>query len=121
MNNHCPLIFQFTIVMKIKINNERVIDILDDENLVVANKRLYNKKTKSFEGIDGDLVSFTIGDRIHKGTVEGYTNDGTISIRGDKTIYKGVKGKKIDHISVITSFEEGNKENELLNALSEEF
>lgn len=106
--------------MKIKINNEDIIDIADDEDLTIVNKRLYNKKTKSYEGIDGDIVSFISNNRIYKGTVDGYTHGSVVKFRGVDTIYTDAKDKKVDHVSVITSCDEEPNQNDLLNIMSEE-
>ena len=106
--------------MQIKVNNEYIIDIADDEDLTIVNKRLYNKKTKSYEGIDGDIVSFISNNRIYKGTVDGYTHGGKVKFRGVDTIYTDVQDKRVDHVSVITSCDEEIKQNDLLDIMSEE-
>lgn len=95
--------------MRIEINNDKRIKV-DSPNLIVKDKMLYNTDTKSFEGVDGDIISFVYvnenGGKVRfKGSVEGYTNGNDIRIRGINKVFGEVSEKEVSHISFITSFE----------------
>ena len=68
-------------------------------------RRLYNKSTKTDEGVDGDCVTFVIdvdgSPRQMKGTVEGYTCGNNVRIRGVDRTFENVRDKYVDHISSI--------------------
>ena len=91
--------------MLIEINNSTKIDIKEDW-LVVKDGKLYNATTKKYEGIDGDIISFLNGNMITKGTVDGYTCNDKIKLRGIDKTYKGVKDIRIEHMSIVTNSEE---------------
>ena len=96
-------------IMRIEINNEREIDI-SEQNLIVKDKKLFNTSTKSFEGLDGDVVTFINGNMKISGTVDGYTHNGIIKIRGVEKPYVDISEiTSIDHISVITASEDESK------------
>ena len=93
--------------MVIEINGSRKVEVSEPYLVVDENsKRLYNKKSKETEGIDGDIVSFIIEGGEHpmrmKGPVDGYTCGKTVKIRGVDKLFENVKEKIIDHVSVIT-------------------
>ena len=106
--------------MRIEINNDKYLEV-NEENLIVKDKRLYNKDTKQFEGVNADIVSFELNengkDVTWRGTVDGYTNGSTIKLRGIDKPFKNAKNVKVEHISVVTSFDlceenlEKNQEN----------
>jgi hypothetical protein len=97
--------------MKIKINSSTNVIEVSEPYLEVKDKRLYNTVSKRYEGLDGDIASFIMkhdnGKMYeHRGTIEGYTCSGRIKFRGNDTVYEGVTGLHIDHVSVITSKED---------------
>lgn len=98
--------------MFIKVNNEYILEIKED-NLIVQDKKLYNKLTKEYEGVSGDIASFDYNNGKNivdfKGTIDTYTNGDTIPIRGGKEPYKAKK-KHITHISVVTEYLDTSKE-----------
>lgn len=108
--------------MVIEINRDKKVEVNEDF-LIVKNKRLYNTKTKSFEGIDGDIISFEYEKDGHgvlfSGVVNGYTCDNTIYVRGVEKPFEKIKNKKIDHVSSITNENVVNENLELLSAESE--
>lgn len=100
--------------MLIKINNETEIKIIEP-NLVVKNKRLYNTETKQYEGVDGDIVIFSYVNENglkcgFKGYVEGYTNGKTVKVRGVDKVFNQIGNKTIDHVSIVTNFEDSEEE-----------
>jgi len=104
--------------MKIEINNSKVIEV-EEKHLIVKNGRLYNSTTKQYEGIEGDRVTFfTITDLGSKcytsGTVDGYTCDNRVKLRGVEKPYTIGEGclKTVEHLSRITNSDsEEEKEN----------
>ena len=91
--------------MTIEINREEKLEIKEDY-LVVKDKKLYNTKTKEFEGIDGDIVEFNVmakdgKESGYRGYVDGYTTDKFVKIRGVEKVHTNVMPKKIEHISII--------------------
>ena len=107
--------------MKIKVNDSTNVINLAEDFLEVKNKRLYNNVTKRYEGIDGDLGSFTCRHNdgktyIHSGTIDGYTCSGRVKFRGSDTVYYEIPNLKIEHISVIVGQEADAKEYSLVFA-----
>ena len=101
--------------MIIIINNEKVLTV-NESFLVVKDKKLYNTKTKEYEGVDGDIVSFerNNGHRviITRGTVDGYTCGNNIKLNGVSEPFTDCKKIHYEHISVVT-LKEGVTEEEL--------
>ena len=98
--------------MKIIINNETKIDV--PNHLIVKDDKLYNTKTKSYEAVDGDIVTLKKkeGDKytnIVRGYVDGYTDGNIVKIRGRAFQYTNVDAKEIDHISKVKEVEEQKK------------
>lgn len=95
--------------MIVEINGDKTIEI-DDDNLIVKGKTLYNTKTKLREGIDGDVVSFIRTENDRKiqcrGTVDGYTYGKRIKIRGVDEPYQDIHDIHFEHVSVITKFDD---------------
>ena len=101
--------------MKIKVNNEYVMEVNEDY-LIVKDKKLYNTKTKKFEGVEGDIISFKYkhsADTIrgYRGYVDGYTNGVSVKIRGINNVFTDLVEQTIEHISTVanedgTSFED---------------
>lgn len=89
--------------MLIKVNKDRILDV-KEEHLIVKDKMLYNTKTKEYEGVDGDIASFEFEEDgrtvCFSGSVESYTCDDKVCIRGCNEPYLAPK-KKITHISVV--------------------
>lgn len=96
--------------MIIEINKDYKIEVKEDY-LIVKDRKLYNTKTKSFMGIEGDIVSFSYDKNGIKGGfrgyVDGYTNGTTVKIRGIGEVYTVTGEMKIEHISSITGSEDG--------------
>lgn len=91
--------------MRIKVNDTYEFEI-EEQNLSVKDKKLYNTESKQFEGVEGDIVEFTLEEDGHKilmrGTVDRYTNSGNIKIMGREQMYKTEPVKmKIEHLSVV--------------------
>lgn len=104
--------------MKIEINNSKVLDI-KEEHLIIKNNKLYNNVTKQYEGVDGDRVTFYVkaasGAKCWTtGTIDGYTCDRIVKIRGVEQPYEIAEGclKIIDPISRITDTDCDKKEEE---------
>lgn len=92
--------------MTIKVNNDYTFDV-KEKDLIVKDGKLYNTTTKSFEGIEGDLVEFELKDfnnrvMVVRGTVDGYTYGGRVKLRGRDTVYTDATNKKVTNISSIT-------------------
>lgn len=96
-------------VMHVIVNCTKHIEI-EDPDIIVKDKRLYNKRFDYYEGVDGDYVSFdvkldngsimTIG-----GTVDGYTNGPYVKLRGRDIPYNAPK-KIVQKISVVSPCED---------------
>ena len=96
--------------MRITINNEYELDI-HEKYLMDKDKKLYNTATKSFEGIEGDVITFLVGNKEISGTVEEYTRNKYIKLRGVEKPYENYSEIiSIEHVSVITSSEDENTE-----------
>ena len=94
--------------MIIEVNNSKTYTV-HEQCLIVINGKLLNNMTNKFEGVDGDKVTFYNLDKFgHKcwisGTVEGYTCNRRIKLKGVKELYACYNGaeKTIDHSSTIT-------------------
>lgn len=91
--------------MRIKVNDTHEFEI-EEQNLFVKDKKLYNSDTKQFEGVEGDIVEFIHNEDGRKvllrGTVDKYTNSGVVKIRGREETYKTDPTKmKMEHLSVV--------------------
>lgn len=82
------------------INGEEEI-VIPEPYLIIEKQRLYNTKTKQYEGIDGDIVSFTHKNTNLSGMVEGYTHGAYVKIRGVEKPFIDAEKKEITHISTI--------------------
>lgn len=96
-----------------------IIEVTEKE-LVVKDKKLYNTKTKEFEGVEADLVEIqykkdgkTYGLR---GSVGGYTCGSHVVIRPNYE-FNEVTTKKFEHISPVILVE--SHEDEGLDIMSE--
>jgi len=103
--------------MKVLINDIKTITI-DDPDIKVKDGKLYNSKTKLFEGVQGDTVWFLVeknGTFVStRGIVDGYTNDRKVKLMGKKEPYTTYnEHKKIEHLSIVKLVDE---EEELLAA-----
>ena len=96
--------------MTIVINGGDYKFQVNEDYLVVKNERLYNTKTKSYEGIEGDIISFNYNnDGVkggYKGYVEGYTNGVTARIRGIDKTFNVVGPISVTHISRVSDVED---------------
>lgn len=104
--------------MHIIVNCTKHIEI-EDPSIIVKDKRLYNKRFNSYEGVDGDYVSFEIKNdngtvMSIMGTVDGYTNGSYVKIRGVDTPYN-VSKKSIQKISVVSVFDDSEPFKEEMN------
>jgi hypothetical protein len=83
---------------------------VNEDYLEVKNERLYNTKTRSYEGIEGDIISFNYdNDGVkggYKGYVDGYTNGVTARIRGIDKTFNVVGPISVTHISRISDVED---------------
>lgn len=97
--------------MIIEVNGGDYRFDVKEDYLIVKNERLFNTKTKKFEGIEGDIISFNYdnGDIKggYKGYTEGYTNGVTARIRGIDKTFNVVGEIKVEHISRISASENG--------------
>lgn len=94
--------------MIIEVNKDYKIEIKEDY-LVVKDKKLYNTKTKEFEGVEGDIIEFKFstggGKELgYRGYVDGYTSDKFVKIRGVDKVHTNIVSKKVEHISSVTDF-----------------
>lgn len=92
--------------MFIKINNEYILEITDN-NLIVQDKKLYNKDTKQYEGVSGDIVSFDLVENgkicSFRAPIDTYTCGKRIPTYGRSEPYYADK-KTITHLSVVTEY-----------------
>ena len=83
---------------------------VNEDYLEVKNERLYNTKTRSYEGIEGDIISFNYdNDGVkggYKGYVDGYTNGVTARIRGIDKTFNVVGPISVTHISRVSDVED---------------
>lgn len=91
--------------MVIETSNSVKLDVKEDY-LVVKDKKLYNTKTKKYEGLDGDIVSFLNGNMLTKGTVDGYTCGNKVKLRGVDKPYEGVSDVKVEHLLNVANSDE---------------
>ena len=85
---------------------------IDKPNLIVKDDKLYNTDTKKFEGLDGDRIcvnrTLENGQKMSStGTVEGYTYNGAIKLRGVKEAYQS-DSYAIEHVVKIKDFIDDN-------------
>lgn len=85
---------------------------VNEPELIVKDDKLYNKKTKSFEALEGDKICFVKnlenGYKVTTvGSVEGYTFNGHVKLRGVKEPYE-VTGYSIEHVAKIAEFIDEN-------------
>lgn len=96
--------------MHVIVNCNKKIEITNPD-IIVKDKRLYNVKTDSYEGVDGDSVSFDAETKFGlmsiKGVVDGYTDGCYVKIRGVDAPYN-VTRKNIQRVSVVSIDEEFN-------------
>lgn len=107
-------------MFKIKVNGN-VYEVIEEE-LTVKDRKLYNTKTKEYEGVEADIVEIQF-ERDGKpcglrGTVGGYTCGSYVRIRPDYE-YDNVKSKKIEHISPVVLVEGSTAEEEELALMTE--
>jgi hypothetical protein len=107
--------------MTIEINNCKVI-LVQEKNLIVKDNKLFNTDTNKFEAIDGDKINFCTTDSVGVrfwmgGTVEGYTCNRRIKLKGTERLYASVDciQKIIEHNSLITDSDYEPSEEEKLN------
>ena len=91
--------------MVIETSNSVKLDIKEDY-LVVKDKKLYNTKTKKYEGLDGDIVSFMNGNMLTKGTVDGYTCGNKVKLRGVDKPFEEVSDVKVEHLLNVVNSDE---------------
>lgn len=96
-------------VMHVIVNCTKHIEI-EDPDIIVKDKRLYNKRLDCYEGVDGDYVSFDVkldnGSIMRiRGTVDGYTNGPYVKLRGRDIPYNAPK-KIVQKISVVSQCED---------------
>ena len=94
--------------MIIEVNKEYKIEVKEDY-FIVKDKKLYNTRTKEFEGVEGDIVEFSFTAENgkpsgYRGYVDGYTTDKYVKIRGIEKVHTNILSKKIEHISIVTDF-----------------
>ena len=94
--------------MRIEINNSKTINVIE-KNLIVKNNKLYNVVTNEYEAPDGDRIQFcTVLANGKKawigGTVDGYTCNRRIKLKGDGSLYASLQstGKVVERHSTIT-------------------
>lgn len=107
--------------MRIIVNNDKRYIFEVPQELVIKDNRLYNTKTKSYEGVEGDIVHMTVdyGDGkevMLSGTVSAFTNDKDVTIRPNRVI-ENPKTKKFEHVSTVKEFLGTTKEEEEMIAL----
>jgi hypothetical protein len=100
--------------MNIKVNGSYIFEV-NEKELTVKNRKLYNLKTKSYEGVESDIATFEVeqdGKTIIKsGPIQGYTYNGHVVIRPNCE-YNGVKIKTIDHVSSVVALDNTALEND---------
>lgn len=94
--------------MVIEINDSLVLTVFE-QCLTIKDGKLYNTNTEQFEAIDGDKVRFCITNNFGvdcwiSGTVDGYTCNRRIKLKGVRELYAIKYGTKkiIEHNSKIT-------------------
>ena len=92
--------------MVIEVNGGRKINV-SEEHLIVKDKKLYNTKTKKFEGVDGDIIEFVQGENGKKmsvrGTVDGYTCGTRIKLKGVPEYEGGeITEVKVEHLATVS-------------------
>lgn len=94
--------------MVIEINENLILTVFE-KCLIVKDGKLFNTNTNEFEAIDGDKIRFCITNNFGVdcwigGTVDGYTCNRRIKLRGVRELYATKQGSKktIEHLSKIT-------------------
>lgn len=107
--------------MKVRIDGN--ICEIKEKELTVKDNKLYNTKTKEYEGVEGDLVSVTYEENGEikglRGTVGGYTCGTHVLIR-PRFDFNNVKSKKIEHIMPVILIEKSDEQDEELLLMTEE-
>lgn len=107
--------------MKIKVS-EHIIEI-NEKELIVKNGKLYNTKTKEYEGVEADLItiSYEKDGKVYglKGSVGGYTCGSHVVIRPNYE-FDNVKEKKIEHIMPVVLIEGTTEEDIELKLMTTE-
>lgn len=99
--------------MVIKTNNNKEIKITE-KDLIVKDGKLFNKTKGFYEALDGDRISFVSsllgGYKVSTaGTVDGYTYNGHIKLRGAVKDYNTQDGyTAIEHMTRIVDFTDEN-------------
>lgn len=98
--------------MTIKTSFGKELEIKEPD-IIVKDGKLFNKNTNCYEGIDGDRICFTArfesGSKVMtSGTVDGYTYNGLIKIRGVDTPYNVIDGYNIEHIVKVVDYTDEN-------------
>ena len=92
--------------MIIEIDGITKVDV-KEQDLVIKDGKLFNTTTGKFEGIDGDVVTYTVEKNGTKffccGTVDGYTYNSRVKLRTKSEATTDATGVRIDHASSITS------------------
>ena len=99
-------------MLVVKLDNGVLVSIKED-HFVVKDKKLYNAKTKQFEGVDGDRVYFTTflcgGTKcITSGNVDEYTNEERIKLKGVKKTYENFRDVNIEHFHSVEVYTDDN-------------
>lgn len=94
--------------MVIEINKNLILNVFE-QCLVVKDGKLFNTNTNEYEAIEGDKVKFCFTNYFGvdcwvSGTVDGYTCNRRIKLKGVHDLYAIKHGTKktIKHLSVIT-------------------
>ena len=113
--------------MIIEINNCLVLNVFE-KCLIIKNGRLFNTNTNEYEAIEGDKITFCASTTSNSdcwvsGTVDGYTCNRRIKLRGVRELYASKMGTKktIEHLSKITDSDCENDENEYVSQMESEW
>ena len=94
--------------MVIEINENLILTVFE-QCLVVKDGKLFNTNTNEFEAIEGDKIKFCFVNDFGvdcwiAGTVDGYTCNRRIKLKGNRDLYAMKSGTKkvIEHYSKIT-------------------
>lgn len=110
--------------MVIEINENLILTVFE-KCLIVKDGKLFNTNTNEFEAIEGDKVRFCFVndcgiDCWICGTVDGYTCNRRIQLKGVRELYATKQGSKktIEHLSKITDsdYDDEDDEYEAVNA-----
>ena len=109
--------------MVIEINENLILTVFE-KCLIVKDGKLFNTNTNEFEAIEGDKVRFCFVsdfgiDCWICGTVDGYTCNRRIKLKGVRELYATKQGSKktIEHLSKITDsdYDDEDDEYEVVN------